>query len=313
MRIVLVEPDHAAAAAISHMLEARDHQVWQFTDGRDALAFIMCDPDVGAVITAAAPRSISGLELCWETRLIAGSARPIYVILMTSEAGDAELAAALDHGADELLAKPLVAGELYARLRVADRFAAMQRDLMRLGTTDSLTGMFNRGAFFQRSFELCRRAEEGGKLSAIMVDIDHFKRINDDHGHDIGDQAICAVAQELMVEGALVGRLGGEEFAVLCDSMGLAEAERLADKLRDRLAGLVIEAHGAKISLTCSFGVSAWQNGDGIDGLLKRADMALYEAKIAGRNRVVVADHALTSPNGRRAGRPLRAVTLRSA
>jgi len=307
MRVVLVEPDRAAAETISRMLEARHHEVWQFTDGRDALAFILSDPEVGAVITAAAPLSISGLELCWETRLIAGSARPIYVILMASDAGEDQLAAALDHGADELLAKPLVAEEFYARLRAADRLATMQRDLIRLATTDSLTGLFNRGAFFQKSIELCQRAEAGARLCAIMIDIDHFKRINDDHGHDMGDRAICAVAQELMVEGALVGRLGGEEFAVLSEGVRLAEAERLADNLRHQLTSLVIEAHGAKISLTCSFGVGEWQSGDSIDRLLKRADMALYEAKISGRNRVVAADQAFVSLGYSDAGRPIRA------
>lgn len=77
MRVVLIEPDQTAAETISRMLEARDHEVWQFTDGRDALAFVVSDPDVGAVITASEPRSISGLELCWEMRLIAGRNRVI--------------------------------------------------------------------------------------------------------------------------------------------------------------------------------------------------------------------------------------------
>ena len=109
MRIVLVEPDRSAADVIIRMLEARHHEVWQFADGRDALAFILSDPDVSAVITSAAPQSISGLELCWETRLIAGNVRPIYVILTACNASEDQLVAALDHGADELLAKPLVA------------------------------------------------------------------------------------------------------------------------------------------------------------------------------------------------------------
>jgi diguanylate cyclase (GGDEF)-like protein len=313
MRIVLVEPDRSAADVIIRMLEARHHEVWQFADGRDALAFILSDPDVSAVITSAAPQSISGLELCWETRLIAGNVRPIYVILTACNASEDQLVAALDHGADELLAKPLVAEELYARLRTADRLAAMQRDLMRLATTDSLTGMCNRGAFFQKALELCRRVDTGTKLCAIMIDIDHFKRINDDYGHDMGDQAICAVAQELMVGEALVGRLGGEEFAVLCDGLDLAEAERLADDLRRKVAGLVIEAPGSKLSLTGSFGVSEWQKGEGIDQLLKRADLALYQAKMSGRNRVVTAECALVSPGHSNARRPIRAAIRRSA
>ncbi len=162
MRVVLVEPDRSAADVIIRMLEARHHEVWQFADGRDALAFIMSDPDVGAVITAAAPQSISGLELCWETRLIAGNAAAdLCDPDVVANASEDQLVAALDHGADEILAKPPVAEELYARLRAAERLAAMQRDLMRLATTDSLTGMCNRGAFFQKALELCRRVDTG--------------------------------------------------------------------------------------------------------------------------------------------------------
>ena len=242
---------------------------------------------VGAVITGAEPLSISGLELCWETRLIATAQRPIYVILMAGKDDD-QMIVALDSGADDFLATPPAPEELYARLRAAERLARMQRELIRLATTDSLTGMFNRRAFFDQAKELCARAEAGEPLCAIMVDIDHFKHINDVHGHEAGDEAICAVAQTLMAEPGIVGRLGGEEFALLLDGRG--------DGRGRRDCGAVAGCGGrirrsAAAALTCSFGVSEWRKGDTIDPLLKRADMALYEAKLGGRNRVVAADH----------------------
>ena len=102
---------------------------------------------------------MSGLELCWETRLLAGSQRPIYVILMSGSTSEDRLAMALDHGADDILNNPPAADELYARLRAAERFGNMQRELIRLAVTDSLTGMYNRRGFFEQAVQPCLRAE----------------------------------------------------------------------------------------------------------------------------------------------------------
>ena len=98
MHVVLVEPSRTAADFVGRMLSARNHQVRTFADGHEALACIKSDPDIDAVITAPEPHSISGLELCWETRLVAGNQRPIYVILMSATASEDRLAVALDHG-----------------------------------------------------------------------------------------------------------------------------------------------------------------------------------------------------------------------
>jgi diguanylate cyclase (GGDEF)-like protein len=289
------------------MLAARQHEVRVFADGLEALNYIKSDVGVNAVIASADSPSICGLELCWETRLLATSHRPIYVILMSSGTDHDNVAVALDHGADDFLSMPPKPEELYARLRSAERLCTMQRELIRLATTDALTGMFNRRAFFEKARDLCRRAEVDTPLCAIMVDIDHFKRINDAHGHDVGDAAICEVAHALMSDGVLVGRLGGEEFALLLEGRLLAGAVSVAEALRRSIAGRAIGVEGAVLTMTCSFGVSEWQAGDNIDRLLKRADMALYEAKLAGRNRVVPADRNLVSPTYSDAGRPVRA------
>lgn len=306
MRVVLVDSSRTAAKFVSRMLEARHHDVHVFTDGREALDYIKSDPEVGALITSTEPQSISGLELCWETRLIATSHRPIYVMMMSSSQEQDKLIVALDHGADDFLGKPPVPEELYARLRAAERLAGMQSELVRLATTDSLTGMYNRRAFFEKSRDLCARAAGGEPLSAVMVDIDHFKRVNDVYGHDVGDEAICAVAHELMVSRVLVGRLGGEEFALMLDGRCLQDAVGIAERLRVSLSQLAIKAGVETITLTCSLGVSEWQRNDTIDRMLKRADMALYEAKLAGRNRVVAADGSMLAPTYPPAGRPIR-------
>ena len=290
MRIVLVDPSRTALKHVSQLLEARDHEVRAFTDGQEALACTKSDSAVGALITSSELGSMSGVELCWEARLLANPQRPIYVILMSSSQDRQLLIEALDCGADDFIGKPPVAEELYARLRAAERLTAMQRELVQLATSDSLTGTLNRRTFFEQGNEALERAAAGGNLFAVMFDIDRFKSINDIYGHDVGDRAIRAVSQAAESEGASLGRLGGDEFAFLIEGGTILEAEAIAERLRAKVAGLRFQTPKGTMSLSCSIGLSQWEPGDSIDRLLKRADIALYAAKHGGRNRVVTAD-----------------------
>jgi two-component system, cell cycle response regulator len=286
MRVVLVDPSRTVLKYVTRLLAARNHEVRPFVDGHEALAYAKSDPDVGALITSSELTTMTGVELCWETRLLASCRRPIYVLLMSSNQDRHRLIEALDCGADDFIGKPPVAEELYARLRAAERLASLQRELMRLATTDPLTGVRNRRAFFETAEEACARTAAGGALSAIMLDIDRFKQINDSYGHDVGDNVIRAVANEAAKENSSVGRLGGEEFALLLEGRALSDAVAIAECLRLRIAALLVETGNDAVTPTCSFGVSEWEPGDTIDDLLKRADLALYTAKTCGRNRV---------------------------
>jgi len=289
MRVVLVDSSRTVLKAVTRILEARGHDVIPMLDGVEALARIKSDPSVAAVITSAAPLSMSGVELCWEVRLVANNRRSIYVLMMSSSQDWRNVIEALDCGADDFIGKPPVPEELYARLRVAERLNAMQRDLIMLATTDALTGVLNRRAFFEKANEACGRARAGSQLSAMMMDIDHFKRINDLFGHDVGDMVLRAVAQSAASQVQLIGRLGGEEFAVLAEGMSEADTVALANRLRHMPNVPALDGPEGSMTVTCSFGISRWQPGDTVDRLLKRADVALYEAKAAGRNRVVMA------------------------
>jgi diguanylate cyclase (GGDEF)-like protein len=293
MRVVLVDPSRTVQKIVTRMLEARDHEVRAFTEGREALAYIKADAGVGALVTSAELISMSGMELCWEARLLASCRRPIYIVLMSSNYDRHSLIEALDSGADDFIGKPPVPEELYARLRAAERLALLQGELIRMATTDPLTAMPNRRGFFERAQEACAKAGLGRPLSAVMVDIDHFKQINDTYGHEAGDEAIRGVARAVMAESGIAGRLGGEEFALLLDGRRLSEATGAAERLRRQLEAMRIDIAGRALSLTCSFGASEWQCGDTIDHLLRRADAALYAAKTGGRNRVVAADVSL--------------------
>lgn len=313
MRVVLVDPSPTVLKCVSRLLEAGRHEVRPFTDGRRALDYIKSDLTVDALITSTEPTSMSGLDLCSQTRSAAGTNRSIYVILMSSSSEEKMLIEALDSGADDFLFKPPTAEKLYARLRAAERLGSMQRELIRFATTDALTGACTRRAFFGKASEMCAHAAAGKPVCAIMLDIDHFKNINDLHGHDVGDEAIIAVARLAMSEDVLVGRLGGEEFAMLLEGRRLAEAVGHAELLRRQLEKLELNAGNEFVSLTCSLGVSEWEEGDSIDHLLKRADIALYAAKISGRNRVVAANPELILPNLRNSRSVVRASRIAGA
>jgi two-component system cell cycle response regulator len=290
MRVVLVDPSRTMRLYVTRLLEARAHEVRACADGPEALACLRGDPEISALITSGELGVMSGLELCWETRVLAGRDRPIYVILMSTNIDRSRLGEALDSGADDFISKPPVPDELYARLRAAERFATMQRELVRLASVDALTGLHNRRSFFEHAESARMRCDDGHPLSAIMLDIDHFKRVNDVYGHDIGDQAIAAVARAAGRECALTGRLGGEEYAIVLEGCRTAGAVALAERLRADIAALRFETPKGVMSLTCSFGVSERQDGESIVALLRRADEALYAAKSGGRNRVVAAD-----------------------
>jgi diguanylate cyclase (GGDEF)-like protein len=307
MRVVLVDPSRTVLKFVARLLEARGDEVRPFTDGRAALAYVVEDPLVDALITSAEPQSITGLELCWETRLVAGDRRAIYVIMMSSNQERRNLIEALDSGADDFIGKPPAAEELYARLRAAERLATMHRDLVQLASLDPLTGIFNRRVFFERAAAALAQRPENGRLAAVMLDIDYFKRVNDAYGHAVGDRAIREVASLVAATGEIVGRLGGEEFAMLLPGRDLAGGGEVAERLRQEIMALRLPAGGNVVTFTSSFGVSEWHPGESVDEALRRADMALYSAKAAGRNRVICAGDALTVGDYEGAERPVRA------
>ena len=283
MHIILVEPSRTVTKIICDMLEENGHEIRPFADGREALEYLKSDSTVEALITAGEPLSISGPQLCAEARTIANGKRPIYLLLMSASADNNRLINALDLGADEFINKPLNREELWARLRAAERSVRQKQELIRLADTDALTGLRNRRSFFEAAKTIMERAN---LISAVMFDIDHFKRVNDTFGHDVGDQVLKLVAAVAQSVEPTVGRLGGEEFAIILEGKSICAAFQTADSLRARISNLRFDTEQGSRSVTCSFGVSERQSLESVDQLLKRADVALYEAKSSGRNRV---------------------------
>lgn len=288
MRVVLVAAQRPLRESIAAILETRGHEAIGFAEAGRALAHLKEDQAANAFIVAGMESAMAGMEICWEGRLLASFERPIYICLLSKPMSSDNMVEALDCGADDVLQLPLSADELYARLRSAERFNQMQLKLVEMATRDGLTGMLNRPAFFERAVKMCREAT--APLAAIMVDIDHFKSINDRFGHAAGDTALRAVAHCLIGRGELAGRLGGEEFALLLPQGDPDEAWLAAEALRGEIAAREINIETADLTVTCSFGVAIGAPGDDIDDLLRRADAALYVAKRAGRNLVAFFD-----------------------
>lgn len=171
------------------------------------------------------------------------------------------------------------------------RWRVAERELQRLAREDALTGLANRRHFrdeAERTIARSSRYEEA--LSLIMLDIDHFKRINDSRGHNIGDEVLKETVQRCLggLRGTdLLARWGGEEFIALLPHTPLAEALQVAERLRETLAASPIASSSGPVPATLSGGVAQWQSGETLDALVSRADAALYRAKQEGRNRIL--------------------------
>ncbi len=198
----------------------------------------------------------------------------------------------------EVLSRSFVAGCLLVAivLTAVSEWAADHNEqrLAQLAETDVLTGLPNRRALYRvLDTELARSARGSGSLALAVLDLDHFKRINDEAGHEGGDRVLSAVAEALRQgqrRGDVAARVGGEEFVVLMPATDLVQGVAGLERLAARLAGLSLSHRGWTGQLTVSAGVATWRPGMDADGLMRAADAALYRAKREGRNRVVAAD-----------------------
>jgi diguanylate cyclase (GGDEF)-like protein len=238
---------------------------------------------------------ILGIDLCRKIRSLDLDWYP-YILLLTAKGDKNELVAGLDAGADDYLTKPFDFSELLARIRVGrrvldlhDKLFAAQESLKFQATHDALTRVWNRGAVFGlMEAELDRARRNGHLLAVLMVDLDHFKKINDDHGHLTGDEVLRQVAASLI--GAvrsydIVGRYGGEEFLIAGSHNCVEDAVHLAERLRQRIAAVQIPQLAFPVTASIGIAVLRPDINTTIASLIQMADIALYDAKHNGRNR----------------------------
>jgi two-component system cell cycle response regulator len=227
--------------------------------------------------------------------------RQVPILLVVDEFDTPRLIKGLDIGASDYLVKPIDRNELIARVRTQvrrrryqDRLRANYERSLSLALTDPLTGVYNRRYLDNHIEKAVERARETGKpVSVVLFDIDHFKSVNDTHGHDSGDEVLRNVAQRVnsnLRNFDMVARYGGEEFVIVMPDTSGDIAVMVAERLRDRVARDPISISGPapQLNVTVSMGVAAYAGAaDSSDDILKRADEAMYQAKRGGRNRVV--------------------------
>lgn len=195
-------------------------------------------------------------------------------------------------GADDYIKKPFDLREVRVRVRAAERMLAARDELRAEAITDELTGLMNRRGIVERiQHELALIARDGRDLSVLMVDIDHFKAVNDAHGHAIGDEVLRDVSSRMRRQLRAyddIGRLGGEEFAVLLPECGAAGAMAVAERIRRSVGSDAVKTSAAAVQVTVSIGIAGVDRLDDYkpEQVLAQADRALYVAKSAGRNRV---------------------------
>ena len=291
-RVLIVEPSWSECLRLCNILTAGQMEVYPAADLITALyAFSMFQPDL--ILAQMRLPTHNGLALVRRVRE-GQTKRPIPVILYGDITTAEERISALDLGTLDLIEQPFVSSELIARVRSALRARHALSILEQRAHRDHLTGLANRSAFedhlLRAWYEYERR---GDPLAVLIVDLDHFKAINDTYGHPTGDEVLRCTARLLgssVRASDLVARYGGEEFVVVALDCPLAIAVNLAERFRARLAEHTISARGNDIRMTISAGIAmadrAQQNGP--MELLRHADEALYRAKRSGRNAVRV-------------------------
>ena len=238
---------------------------------------------------------MSGFDVCHAMKADAGLCR-IPVIFLTGSGSAEDKDRGLDLGAVDYVTKPFDAFELRARVRAALRTKHLQDMLIEHANVDPLTELPNRRALLERlAHEWSRAQRYDTSLSFIMLDIDHFKRVNDTFGHQVGDRVLQAVAKLLAAGSRDVdfpARYGGEEFALLVPQRSADSAAVLAERCRKGIEDASVRTGQSQVRVTASFGVADTTCATSSEDLIRAADAALYRGKDVGRNRVELATHA---------------------
>jgi two-component system, cell cycle response regulator len=306
MKVLVAEDNFTMRIMVVGVLERWGHQVIPAADGEEAWRILQrLDAPRIALLDWEMPR-MDGIEVCRHLRVREkGGAEYTYAILLTSRSEKQEIVAGIEAGADDYVIKPFDQHELRARMRTGSRIIELQMELLqqkeeyrKLSRTDPLTGCLNRRAILGRlAEEMARAKREKRSIGLSMMDIDHFKLVNDSHGHATGD----AVLQELILRleqttriPETFGRVGGEEFLALWDFTSSEAVLMANERLRSLIECTPFRPQGIDLPITVSIGVTTTAGDETVDAAIARADRALYSAKENGRNRV---ECALSGPS----------------
>jgi len=298
MRVLVVDDDENYIFLVGRILKSMNHEVVSAMNGQAAWELIQAE-QIPFVITDWMMPDLDGAELVRQIRA-ANFPYYVYTILLTAKQTKNDVVGGLDAGADDYIIKPFDMNEMRARIAIGERILGLETRLRETmvkleeqASHDSLTGLFNRRALYDLiDQEMARSLRDGHFISLVMIDIDHFKEINDQFGHLVGDEMLCLVSQTIQDckrHYDQVGRWGGEEFLIVLPSTGLQAASQVAERIRQAIAAIDRDVPGGgKAHVRASFGVASTEHQGLVtfNALLQQADEALYEAKQSGRNRI---------------------------
>jgi two-component system, cell cycle response regulator len=321
-RVLIAEDDPVSCHLLKSFLIKWEYDVQVVTDGMAALRILEGDDTPRLAVLDWMMPGMEGVQIC--QRIRERKNRPyVYVLLLTARNEKRDLLRGLELGADDYLTKPFDSEELRARLLVGERILNLQDDLIAAreelrfrATHDVLTDLFNRGTVMDAlRNELSRQTREHRSFGVILVDIDHFKGVNDTYGHLCGDEVLQIVARrmkECVRPYDTVGRYGGEEFLVIASATDAAGTMALAERIRSTLESKPVVTQAGEVRVTASLGAAVSTDARTVDAqaLLRLADKALYRAKELGRNRAELA--GLPEPDAAGAT-PAEDVTLKTS
>ncbi|MDJ0806521.1 MAG: diguanylate cyclase [Gammaproteobacteria bacterium] len=290
-KVLLVDDSRSFRLYLRNLLMVHRYQLLEAENGRQALQLLRSHPDIQLIITDYIMPEMNGVEFIEQVRQNHG--RDELAIIGFSTQDNRRISARLlKAGANDFITKPFEVEEFYCRVSQNVGAISRIREIREAATRDFLTGLCNRRHLFEVGDRYYNNAKRGNiTLALAMVDADHFKKINDIHGHEVGDSALKALArilQSSLRDTDLVARFGGEEFVCLAVCADEEAVPDTFERVRKSVEALVLPVDKGRLKLTVSIGVTT-QLADSFEGMLAIADQSLYDAKQGGRNRVVYA------------------------
>jgi two-component system glycerol uptake and utilization response regulator len=287
--ILIVEDIEINIIILEELLES-EYNISSVKNGNDALKKVK-EQEFDLVLLDIGLPDIDGYEVCKRLKRDELT-KDIPILFLTASNDEESIEKAFDMGGIDYITKPFLIKELKARIKTHIALNGSMRKLEFLANIDPMTGIYNRRKFFYLAEEKFEHQKEN--LFAVMIDIDKFKAINDEFGHQIGDRVIKSVTgiiKEDLPQNAIFGRLGGEEFAIVLNMPNQDELFELIEKVRDEIYNKDIQIDDSKVKVTISAGISSYKDKyQNIDQFLSDADCALYDAKGQGRNKTMVRD-----------------------
>ncbi|SKA83376.1 diguanylate cyclase (GGDEF) domain-containing protein [Paucidesulfovibrio gracilis DSM 16080] len=288
VKILVVDDSASARTLVSDLLRTHLYQVLEAEDGEQALTMLRQHADIRLMVTDFSMPGLSGVELVREVRSFRPRQR-LAIVGLSAENSPLISARFIKSGANDFLRKPFLVEEFHCRIRQNMEILEYLDTIKRMAENDYLTGLPNRYHFIRRARTTHAEAvKRGYPLQAVILDLDHFKRINDQYGHNVGDQVLKNFALRLsdrFGRNGLVCRYGGEEFALLLPGVSTAQVRPGLEAFLQEVAGASVPTEKGEVAYTASAGL-ADTPGESLEDMLKDADTMLYQAKQSGRNQL---------------------------